>query len=340
MTSLRRGRPARSMVFEQFADAQRRAAGGLPSFRQAPDLWEHLWHAEVHHSTAVEGNTLVLREVEALLRQGRAVGAKELKDYMEVSGYAEASRWVFEQTGPERAWHHDDVITVTELRHLHATALGPVWQVSPHPASIPGESPGGFRLHEIAVFPGGMKPPTFPLVPAMVDDWLTQVNQFGTQVWAGLTPLQDAPKQLAHLHAAFERIHPFLDGNGRTGRLALNLIMVRLGWAPVVVLKSHRRRYLSALDKADCGNDNPLAELLARASIASLYALLPQMAGDDELVPLTALVNDRIALPALRQAVARGRLEASMDASGVWRASRQNVDAYLNSRQHQGAKSA
>ena len=96
-----RGRPSRQAVFDQFAAAMvdLAANGGLPSPEQARALWDNVWHLDVHHSTAIEGNTLVLREVEALLEQGRAVGAKELKDYMEVLGYAEAASWVYGQAG-------------------------------------------------------------------------------------------------------------------------------------------------------------------------------------------------------------------------------------------------
>ena len=91
-----RGRPSREVIYKRFAIAIDELAnyGGLPKPYEAKSLWDHLWHLEAHHSTAIEGNTLVLREVETLLEQGRAVGAKELKDYMEVLGYAEAARVV------------------------------------------------------------------------------------------------------------------------------------------------------------------------------------------------------------------------------------------------------
>jgi len=322
-------------VYEQFAASvvELRAYGGLPVFAQAGDLWQNLWHMEVHHSTAVEGNTLVLREVEVLLQQGRAVGAKELKDYLEVVGYAEASRWVFDQAGPGRSYPHDDLVTLTELRHLHTMAMTRVWDVTPHPFAEPAEAPGGFRTREIAAFPGGMKPSTFPVVPALIDAWISDVNDFGQSVRHATLAFVDLPPELARIHAGYERIHPFLDGNGRTGRLLLNLMLTRLGLAPVVILTSQRQRYLSALGKADTDDTGPLAELLAQASIASLHRLLPRIATTTDLVPLAALADERLSLPALRQAVSRGRLEAVMDGHGVWRSNRQSVDAYWASRQ-------
>lgn len=64
-----------------------------PRLAQAESIWSDIWHQEAHPSTALEGNTLVLREVQMLLDQGRAVGAKPLKEYNEVKGYADAARW-------------------------------------------------------------------------------------------------------------------------------------------------------------------------------------------------------------------------------------------------------
>jgi Fic family protein len=78
-----------------------------------------VWHLEAHHSTALEGNTLVLREVEQLLEEGRAVGSKELKDYMEVLGYSEAARGVYEQGVAPEEFAHDGLMSVTEVRHVH-----------------------------------------------------------------------------------------------------------------------------------------------------------------------------------------------------------------------------
>ena len=63
--------------------------GGLPRPTEAEDIWDDLWHQEAHHSTALEGNTLILDQVRKLLDEGRAVGSKELREYMEVKGYAD-----------------------------------------------------------------------------------------------------------------------------------------------------------------------------------------------------------------------------------------------------------
>jgi hypothetical protein len=194
------------------------------------------------------------------------------------------------------------------------------------------EKPGSFRRHEIATLAGGMKPPTFPLVPAMLGGLVDRVNQIGADLRAGRFAGLDGPVLMAECHGEFERIHPFLDGNGRTGRLVVNLIMVRLGWPPVVILKSKRRHYLAALTRSDSGDAGPLAEMIARGAIASMNTLLPTMAGATGLLPLSALAAPTVSLAALRQAAVRGRLEARLDQHGQWHSTAHAVEGYLATR--------
>ncbi|MEV0127358.1 hypothetical protein AB0H83_02670 [Dactylosporangium sp. NPDC050688] len=90
--------------------------GGLPSPHEAQSIWDDIWHQEAHNSTALEGNTLVLREVQALLDQGRAVGAKELREYNEVRGYADAARWVYGQALEPGDRHDGRLLNLSEVR--------------------------------------------------------------------------------------------------------------------------------------------------------------------------------------------------------------------------------
>ncbi len=333
-----RGRPSRVAIYQRFATAIDELAryGGLPTPVEAKQLWDDVWHLEAHHSTALEGNTLVLREVEQLLEEGRAVGSKELKDYMEVLGYSEAARWVYEQGFEPDARSGDGLVTATEVRHVHELAMSKVWDVAPDPGAYPDEGPGDFRRHDIRPFTGGMKPPTHPLVAAGVTAWVDDVNRFGQSFADDTLRIIEVPEALARIHADFERLHPFIDGNGRVGRLLLNLILTRLGWPPVVILKGQRRRYLSALDRADHGDHGPLAELIARSVVDNLHRLIPNIAGPAKYVPLEALADEEFSLAALKQAAVRGRLEAIIGPDGRYRSSRAAVEAYKASKYKRG----
>lgn len=329
-----RGRPSRESVYERFAAAlnELRRFGGMPLPAEAGAIWDDIWHLEAHNSTALEGNTLVLREVEALLDRGKAVGAKNLKDYLEVLGYGDAARWVYAQATSGDGYQGGGLVTVTEVRAVHEQVLRRAWDIAPHPEAGPDEGPGSFRRHDIRSFPGGMTPPAWVDVPSQVTTWVDDVNAAA----AGLSSMSSTsvepkaiPLKLASIHREFERIHPFIDGNGRTGRLLLNLILVRLGFPPAIVFKRNRDRYLAALDRADRGDVGPLAELIARSVIDNLHRfVVPSIAGPARLVPLQSLVTPELGYEALRQAARRGRLEAHQGSDGTWRSSRSAVQRY------------
>jgi hypothetical protein len=218
-------------------------------------------------------------------------------------------------------------MSIHEVRQVHTLAMSPVWQVAPHPDGTEREAPGMFREHDIHPFGAGMTPPSWPLV----QDWVDDVNASA----AGLQPesAEPLPEILARLHNGFERVHPFIDGNGRTGRLLLNLMLVRLGYPPVIVLKQQRPAYLAAMQRADDGDYGPLGEILARAMYDNLNRfIVPSLAGPARLVPLAALVDKELSLAALRQAAQRGRLDAIQGTDGVWRSSRKAVQAYQSTK--------
>ncbi len=324
------GRRTRSALYERL-HAQitelREQLGGLPAPHEARAIWHDIWLDETHHSTAIEGNTLVLRQVAHLLDEGRAVGNKELREYMEVHGYANAAEWVYRHGVEGDGWSGGTLLTLTEVRHVHALSLGLVWDVAPNPEALDDERPGSFRRHDIATFPDGMKPPSWTDVPVRMDQWIADA-----QALRGLDA-PNLPAELAWLHTSFEQIHPFLDGNGRTGRLLLNLLLVRLGYPPAIIHKGDRARYLAALRRADGGDCGLLGEFLARAILDNLHRfLLPAIAGSEQLVPLPALARERLSANALRVAAVRGRLEAVKGRDGVWRSSKAWVDDYVATR--------
>jgi hypothetical protein len=325
----RRGRRSRLDIYAQLEEGVhelRVRLGGLPTPVEAEGIWDDIWHQEAHNSTALEGNTLVLRHVATLLKEGRAVGDKQLAEYMEVQGYADAARWVYEQGMTSGEWTRGTIISLTEVRHVHALAMAKVWLVAPHPDASPDEGPGAFRRHNILPFPRGMRPPDWPDVPARLSDWLARAS--GLQHKGA-----SFAETLADLHAEFERIHPFLDGNGRVGRLVTNLLLVRTGYPPAIIRKAERNRYLRALQLADSGDVGPLAELFARAVIDTLLRfVVPAVAGPARLVPLAALADGKVTVRALRAAAERGRLRAQRDNRGRWQSTKNWVRANQKSR--------
>ena len=330
--TLRRGRPPRKLIYQRLSEAVaelKERMGGLPSPAEAEGIWTSIWYQEAHHSTALEGNTLVLKQVKALLAQGRAVGNKELREYMEVTGYADAAKWVYGQALDAGEWEPTAPLNLTEVRYVHELALGPVWEVAPHTEANEDERPGSFRQHDIEPFIGGMTPPPWVEVEAAMTDWISSLSKIDTAE----IPIES----MADAHAHFERIHPFLDGNGRVGRLLLNLTLVRFGYPPAVIYTRDRNRYLKALRRADNGDPGPLGELIARAVTDNLYSfVLPAVAGPHRLVPLASLASKGRGVAALRWAAESGRLKAQKGPDGQWRSSRIWLDEYIANRYKRG----
>src|SRR5258708_11997825 len=163
--------------------------------------------------------------------------------------------------------------------------MTPVWEVAPHPDASEEEGPGKWGRHDIRAFKHGMKPPGHPQVPALLRDWVDSI--------AGL-PRDSSPiaEAVATRHATFERIHPFIDGNGRVGRLLMNLQLVRLGYPPAIIQKRLRDRYLDAFNRPDRGDPAPLRHTIARAVLDNLSRfVLPAVAGPAKLVPLEAVAT-------------------------------------------------
>ena len=319
-----RGRPSRELIYRRLRDAiadLREHMGGLPSPLEAQDIWNAIWYQEAHHSTALEGNTLVISQVESLLAEGRALGDRELKDYLEVTGYADAAKWVYAHALEPGTWAPDAPLSMSEVRYIHELALDPVWMVAPHATAGPDEAPGSFRRHDIHPFPGGMVPPSWVEVPAIMTDWIASLTT--------ISLAENPVEALASSHAAFERMHPFLDGNGRTGRLLMNLLLIRLGYPPAIIFTTERRRYLRALRSADEGDAGPLGELIARAVTDNLYRfIVPAVAGPHRLVPIASLASATQSAATLRAAIERGRLKGQKSPNGQWRSTRAWVDDY------------
>lgn len=122
------------------------------------------------------------------------------------------------------------------------------WRRIPMPARPKG------RAHSASTTSGHSReacsPPDWPDVPARMSDWVRTASELRTA--AG-----PFPEALAQVHAEFERIHPFLDGNGRAGRLLTNLLLIRMGYAPAILRKAERTRYLAALRRSDAGTTRP-----------------------------------------------------------------------------------
>jgi prophage maintenance system killer protein len=210
--------------------------------------------------------------------------------------------------------------------------VGPVWAEFPPEGLVRGEEPGAYRLKDHDPLRSGLLTLPSSIVPSALAEWVDDVNR--TLAWDRAPDTEDhLIEDLARLHAAFERIHPFPDGNGRVGRLVLTHLLVRMGYPPAIIEKDERNGYLKALRRADEDDSGPLTELLARSVRKGIYRfLIPKLAGTLSVVPLAGLArDDGLSHNALVAAAQRGRLRAQK-VEGTWYSTAQWVSEYAASR--------
>jgi Fic family protein len=191
-----------------------------------------------YNSNAIEGNTLSLQET-ALVLQGVTIDRKPLKDHLEAVGHRDAFHYVQDLVSQGKA------LNDWEIRQIHSLVL----------IDRP-EDRGVYRRIPVRIAGSAQELPQPYLVPKLMEQ-LLYTNSSNKKA---LHPVQ----RIAWFHLEFEGIHPFVDGNGRTGRLLINLDLMHNGYPPINIKFADRRRYYSAFDSYYRLNDmSPMVTMVA-----------------------------------------------------------------------------
>ena len=230
-----------------------------------PDpVWKRTSALNTWGTNAIEGNTLSWSDVERLLLQQRGVSNRPVSDILETIQHDAAFRGLLQRrAAPVRA------TTALEL----------------HEAVFKGIKADAGQWRRVNVRITGMRhvPPRMEKVIPRMSAWEDAYAKRDV-TGEGVFPLA------AWTHFEFESIHPFSDGNGRVGRLLLNLHFLKHSWPPVHVLPADRLRYLRCLDRAHAEGLADLESFLREAMARSLLDLLDQVGTrEDELKPLKVL---------------------------------------------------
>jgi Fic family protein len=199
----------------------------LPShtLKTLHDHWVLEW---TYNSNAIEGNTLTLKETKVVL-EGITIGGKSMREHFEVINHKEAIDTV------EAAIAGDEAFSERLTKAIHSVVLKNI-----------GSSNAGIYRHENILIAGAEhRPPYFLHVPEQMADLVQAYHAFTGH------PIERA----ARLHVDFVKIHPFVDGNGRTARLLMNFDLMKSGFLPVIFQAADRLAYYEALDKAHTQND-------------------------------------------------------------------------------------
>ena len=210
---------------------------------------EHYYDVELTWtSNAIEGNTLGPVETTLVIEKGITVSGKPLKDHLEALDHYDAIRYVRELA------RHETPISESDLRNLHRLVMH---RSAPEIAGQYADLPRFVRTET-----GRHTFPSPAEIPSLMGDFA-----------AWLTPSPNTPETAFDAHRRLVHIHPFNDGNGRTARLLMNLVLLRSGYPPVAVRPEDRLEYIRSLQQDQAG--------IAAANFnALLYQRLDATLGD------------------------------------------------------------
>ena len=182
-----------------------------------------------YNSNGIEGNTLTLRETQVVL-EGITVGGKSIKEHLEVINHEKAILFLDDLV------KDNEPISEWNIKNIHQLIL----------KDIDNENAGRYRKENVTIKGAIHIPPDYLKVPELMGRLVLTYNN-----WREYHPIIQA----ALLHGELVKIHPFIDGNGRTSRLLMNLVLMNKGYNPVIIKKESRLKYYEALDKAHTTGD-------------------------------------------------------------------------------------
>ena len=179
-------------------------------------------------SNAIEGNTLTESETKVVIEDGITIGGKSLREHFEAIGHAKAYDHIYSLL--------DTPISEEEILTLHRLFF----------QQIDSENAGKYRQRNVIITGTDFLPPDYQKVPGLMKKHIASLNKSAKE--------RHILEQASDLHAEFEAIHPFTDGNGRIGRLILSILTMKNGYCPVIIPPMRRAEYITVLQKTNKGD--------------------------------------------------------------------------------------
>ena len=205
---------------------------------QTKQLRDHFRIGLTYSSNALEGNTLTLIETKVIIEDGLTIGGKSLTEIDEATGHARAYDFIFDLV-------KNEAVTLDDIKKIHKLFY----------QNIDPDNSGKYRKQK--VFISGMDV-TLP-DPEEVESLMKQFEKDLAGLKSKLHPINYA----ATIHNKFVTIHPFMDGNGRTARLLMNLLLMKAGYSITIIPPIYRADYISAAYQGNKGKDEPFINLLS-----------------------------------------------------------------------------
>ena len=193
-----------------------------------------------YNSNAIEGNTLTLKETKVVL-EGITIGGKTMREHLEAINHKEAIEFL------EELINDNSELSEIDIKNIHALVL----------KGIDDENAGRYRTENVIISGASHIPPESVIVPELMEKLIYRYDEWKERYH----PIIVA----ALLHAEFVKVHPFIDGNGRTARLLMNFEAMKNGYPPIIIKTKQRHSYYDALDKgAMIGNYTDFVRMVAK----------------------------------------------------------------------------
>jgi Fic family protein len=202
-------------------------------------LREEFMIENTYNSNAIEGNTLTLRETALILQEGITIAGKHIRDHLEAIGHRDAFKYVIELADA------NSPLSERVIKEIHSLVL-----------MNDAKNKGVYRRVAVAILGATHTPPPPYLVSEQMETLIAD--------YSGLKQSKHAIEAIAEFHLRFEGIHPFIDGNGRTGRLILNLELIKASLLPINIKFTDRHQYYDCFeDYADKHTHCALTRLIS-----------------------------------------------------------------------------
>ncbi len=267
-----------------------------------------------YNSNSIEGNTLSLRETQLVLQEGITIRGKSLREHFEAINHEKAIDYLYTLVNDKYVLRSIDILS------LHGLVM----------RNVDDEFAGRIRNAGVRITGANFTPPNASKVSDLLDELIDLINSNT----AGLNDIELATV----FHHRMVWIHPFFDGNGRTVRLAMNLLLLRKGFPPAIILRNDRKKYYEALNQANAGNYAKLCLLMTQALERSLNiytGALPGKGYDYELI--SSLVEEE-AFPYGQEYISllarQGKIDAYKEGRN-WLTTRKAVTDYMAKRKRE-----
>jgi Fic family protein len=248
------------MDYAKLSDKKKRLDKHRPLSKELVRNLDDWFRIELTYtSNAIEGNTLTRQETAMVVEKGLTVGGKTLVEHLEATNHAHAIDWVKDQIKKKPT-----KITVNDILTIHNLIL----------KGIDDDNAGHYRRFRVRISGSTVVLPNPQKIPDLMTDFIDWLK--GTD---SLHPVELA----AQAHYRLVTIHPFADGNGRSARLLMNMILLINGYPAAIIRKQDRLNYINSLEKAQLsGSQDDYLTLTAKAVDRSLTIYLKSIDGTEE----------------------------------------------------------